>query len=162
MGNPDRRYPCNRPPGSGLLVLTNHHARRIMDLPPRPKRSNVFMDAHLNLGEPLSAAQLVRIRDISEGGARIQGKSPGVGVRIVITRGATQMPGRVVWTADRHFGMEFDEPVDVDAVLKAAPPKSPDRPVYAAALTSGLTHFRREAARGRTASFGQRLAGAGR
>jgi hypothetical protein len=133
-----------------------------MDLPPRAKRSNVFMDAHLNLGEPLSATQVVRIRDISAGGARIQGKSPGVGVRIVVTRGETELPGRVVWTADRHFGMEFDEPVDVDAVLKATPPKSPDRPVYAAALTSGLTHFRRETTRGRVPSFGQRQAGAGR
>lgn len=142
--------------------MTNHHARRIMDLPPRAKRSNVFMDAHLNLGEPLSAKQVVRIRDISAGGARIQGKSPGVGVRIVVTRGETEMPGRVVWTADRHFGVEFDEPVDVEAVLKAAPPKSPDRPVYAAALTSGLTPFRRESTRGRASSFGLRLAGAGR
>lgn len=132
-----------------------------MDLPPRAKRSNVFMDAHLNLGEPLSARQVVRIRDISPGGARIQGKSPGVGARIVVTRGETEMPGRVVWTADRHFGMEFDEPVDVDAVLKAAPPKSPDRPVYAAALTSGLTHFRSQPQRGRT-GFGLRLAGAAR
>lgn len=142
--------------------MINYHARRIMNLPPRAKRANVFMDAHLNLGEPLSAAQLVRIRDISEGGARIQGKSPGVGVRIVVTRGATEMPGRVVWTADRHFGVAFDAPVDVDDVLKAAAPKSPDRPVYAAALTSGLTHFRRETTRGRTTSFGQRVAGAGR
>ncbi|WP_311268848.1 PilZ domain-containing protein [Sphingobium sp. WCS2017Hpa-17] len=133
-----------------------------MDLPPRAKRSNVFMDAHLNLGEPLSAKQVVRIRDISAGGARIQGKSPGVGVRIVVTRGETDMPGRVVWTADRHFGMEFDEPVDVDAVLKAVPPKSPDRPVYAAALTSGLAHFQRYTPRGRATSFGQRLAGVAR
>lgn len=142
--------------------MLNHRARRNMDRPPRPKRSNVFMDAHVNLGEPLSASQPVRIRDISAGGARIQGKSPGVGAHIVVTRGETQIPGRVVWTADRHFGMEFDEPVDIDAVVKAAAPKSPDRPVYAAALTSGLTHFRREAPRGRITSFGQRTTGAGR
>jgi len=129
-----------------------------MDLPPRAKRSNVFMDAHLNLGEPFSATQIVRIRDISEGGARIQGKSPGIGARIVVTRGETAMPGRVVWTADRHFGMAFDEPVDIEAVLKATGRKSPDRPVYAAALTSGLTHFQRYTPRGRTASFGLRLA----
>jgi len=129
-----------------------------MDHPERAKRANVFMDAHLNLGEPLSAAQLVRIRDISEGGARIQGRSPGIGARIVVTRGETAMPGRVVWTADRHFGVAFDEPVDVDAVLKAASPKSPAKPVYAAALTSGLTHFQRAVPRGRpaSASFGLR------
>ncbi|WP_416462399.1 PilZ domain-containing protein [Sphingomonas sp. VDB2] len=133
-----------------------------MDFPPRARRANVFIDAHLNLGEPLSATQIVRIRDISEGGARIQGKSPGVGARIVVTRGETAMPGRVVWTADRHFGMAFDEPVDVESVLKATGRKSPDRPVYAAALTSGLTHFQRHTPRGRTASFGLRLAESGR
>ncbi|HUD91141.1 PilZ domain-containing protein [Sphingobium sp.] len=132
-----------------------------MDLPPRAKRSNIFIDACLNLGEPLSATQVVRIRDISEGGVRIQGKSPGVGARIVLTRGETEMPGRVVWTADRHFGVAFDEPINVDAVLKAAVPRSPERPLYAAALTSGLGHFHRQTPRGRK-TFGLRVAGAGR
>lgn len=131
-----------------------------MDLPPRSKRSNVFIDAHMNLGEPLSATQIVRIRDISVGGARIQGKSPGVGARIVVTRGETEMPGRVVWNIDRHFGVEFDEPVDVEAVLKSTVPKAPVKPVYATALTSGLTHFRRNPALGKVASssFGLRPA----
>ncbi|MEC3912517.1 PilZ domain-containing protein [Sphingobium sp. CR2-8] len=134
-----------------------------MDQTPRPKRSNVFMDAHLNLGEPLSASQLVRIRDISEGGARIQGKSPGVGARIVVTRGETAMPGRVVWTADRHFGVAFDEPVDVESVLKAAAPQSPAKPAYADALTSGLTHFRRNpVGRGSPSTFGLKRTATGR
>ncbi|WP_420144115.1 PilZ domain-containing protein [Sphingobium sp.] len=133
-----------------------------MELTPRAKRANVFIDAHVNLGEPLSASQLVRIRDISEGGARIQGKSPGVGARIVVTRGETAMPGRVVWTADRHFGVAFDEPVDVDAVLKTAGPKLAAQPLYAKSLTVGLTHARRRAMTGKTpaTSFGLRVAGA--
>jgi hypothetical protein len=132
---------------------------------PRPKRSNVFVDAKMNLGEPLSAAQDVRIRDISQGGARVQGRSPGVGTRVVIMRGETKMPGRVVWTADRHFGMAFDDPVDVDTVLKAIGPKAPNKPVYAAALTAGLTQTNHQGPRTRTLptptrpSFGLRTSG---
>lgn len=132
-----------------------------MDFPPRANRSSVFIDAHLNVGEPFSVPQIIRIRDISEGGARIKGKSPGVGARIVVIRGETEMPGRVVWTDKLHFGVAFDEPVDVAAVLKAAGPKAPGRPIYAAALTSGLAHVQRHAPRsGRasSASFGLRLA----
>ncbi len=110
-----------------------------MNLPPRAKRSTVFMDAHVHLGESLAARQLVRIRDISEGGAKVQGRSPGVGAHVTIMRGETEIPARVVWTMGQHFGVAFDEQIDVEAVLKAASPKAPDRPVYAKALTSGLT-----------------------
>lgn len=139
-----------------------------MDHPPRAKRSTVFMDAHVHLGESLAARQLVRIRDISEGGAKVQGRSPGVGARVTIMRGTTEIPARVVWTTGQHFGVAFDEPVDVEAVLKAACPKAPDRPVYAKALTSGLTpgpaQVRRTMPRTRTlpptnrSTFGLRLA----
>lgn len=138
-----------------------------MDLPPRAKRSTVFMDAHVHLGESLAARQLVRIRDISEGGAKVQGRSPGVGARVTIMRGATEIPARVVWTTGQHFGVAFDEPIDVEAVLKAVCPKALDRPVYAQALTAGLapglTHVRRTMPQMRTlpptnrSTFGSRV-----
>ncbi|WP_217894995.1 PilZ domain-containing protein [Sphingobium sp. Z007] len=128
------------------------------------------MDAHVHLGEPLSARQLVRIRDLSEGGARVQGRSPGVGAHITIMRGETEIPARVVWTTGQHFGVAFDEQVDVDAVLKAASPKAPDRPVYAQALTTGLAPVTSQARRAmpRTlppttrSTFGLRMASTGR
>ena len=137
-----------------------------MDLPPRAKRSTVFMDAHVHLGESLAARQQVRIRDISEGGAKVQGRSPGVGARVTIMRGETEIPARVVWTMGQHFGVAFDEQIDVQAVLKAASPKAPDRPVYAQALTAGLAHVqtRRNPAQSRAlppqgrVSFGVRMA----
>ena len=41
-----------------------------MDLPDRPKRSNVFMDANLEAEGQTSDIEVVRIRDISAGRCR--------------------------------------------------------------------------------------------
>jgi hypothetical protein len=164
LGATNAALGCNQSGDPELIPQVQHHARRIMDLPPRAKRSSVFMDAILDFGDPFAAPRVARIRDISEGGAKIQGRAPDIGARVVISRGATDIPGRVVWTADHHFGVAFDEQIDVEAVLKAAPPKAPDKPVYAAALTSGLAQVRRNGPRARPlfqsdrASFGLRPA----
>ena len=45
----------------------------------RPKRSNVFMAASLKTENDTSDVQLVRIRDISAGGAKVQGPMLDVG-----------------------------------------------------------------------------------
>ena len=108
-----------------------------MDHPERPKRANVFMDANLEAEGALSDVQMVRIRDISAGGAKVQGPAPEVGTRIVLTRGRFVIPARVAWVRDKQFGVEFEKPINVDEVMKAAgPAKAPDKPVYASALTS--------------------------
>jgi hypothetical protein len=141
-----------------------------MDLPDRPKRSNVFMDANLEAEGQTSDIEVVRIRDISAGGAKVQGVAPDVGTRIVLTRGRFTIPARVVWVGPTQFGVEFDKPINVDEVMKAAgPAKAPDKPVYASALTSDYPSQGRAAPRpsqpkptDRRPLFGLRVAGSNR
>lgn len=125
--------------GAFMTSIMNHLARGFMTLRSRAKRSSVFMDANLETGDPRYEIQLVRIRDISEGGAKIEATPPAIGASIVISRGAFILPGRVVWASDTHFGVEFERPIDVNKVMQAAgPAKAPGRPIHAVALTSGF------------------------
>ena len=80
----------------------------------RPKRSNVFMAASLKTENDTSDVQLVRIRDISAGGAKVQGPMLDVGTQIILTRGRFTIPARVVWCGDAQFGVAFDKPINVD------------------------------------------------
>ncbi len=125
----------------------------------RPKRSNVFMAANMKTQYDASDVELVRIRDISEGGARVQGPVLDVGTRIILTRGRFTIPARVVWCGDVQFGVAFDKPINVEDVMKATgPEKAPDRPVYASALTSDYPGQARGAPRGATARPADRRA----
>jgi hypothetical protein len=132
----------------------------------RPKRSNVFMAASLKTENDTSDVQLVRIRDISAGGAKVQGPMLDVGTPIILTRGRFTIPARVVWCGDAQFGVAFDKPINVDEVMKATgPEKAPDKPVYASALTSDYPGQAKASSHGtvrptdRRAVFGLRVTG---
>ncbi|MGB3929427.1 MAG: PilZ domain-containing protein [Sphingobium sp.] len=88
---------------------------------------------------PGAPMQLVRIRDISEGGAKLEGNAPAVGTAILLSRGIIEIAAKVVWTSRRYFGVAFDDPVSVEMVMRAAgQSRSPERPPHAAALTDGV------------------------
>jgi hypothetical protein len=135
------------------------------DWPPRPKRSSVFIDAALDHAAQKEPMQLVRIRDLSEGGAKIEGKAPPVGTNVVLSRGALEFPARVVWASGRFFGIAFDTPADMDQIMRATGvAKSPARPAHAAALTARYPTGDVGAQRRRTplpdrATFGLRVMG---
>ena len=70
----------------------------------------------------------VRIRDLSAGGARIQGDElPGVGTDALLKRGEFETFGHIAWIHDGHAGIEFDDPLsDAEvAALQAAPIHTP-------------------------------------
>jgi|UPI000830A949 hypothetical protein len=139
-------------------------AIHMTDRPPRPKRSSVFIDAAMDSQQPSASMQTVRIRDLSEGGAKIEGKAPPVGTTVLLSRGGIEIGARVAWVSDRYFGVAFDEPVAVEQLMRAvAKPGTPERPVYAAALTDGVgrSHpdlLRRRATPLDRAVFGLRVA----
>jgi len=135
-----------------------------MDRPPRPKRSSVFIDAAMDSQEQSKAVQQVRIRDLSEGGAKIEGKGPPVGTTVLLSRGVVEISAHVVWVSDRYFGVAFDEPVATEQLMRAAgQPRSPERPLHAAALTNGVGRPQPDLPRRRAtpldrATFGLRVA----
>ncbi len=66
----------------------------------------------------------VRIRDLSAGGARVQGEElPDEGTDVLLKRGEFETFGAVAWVHDGQAGIEFDEPLDEAEVarLRAAP-----------------------------------------
>ena len=55
----------------------------------------------------------VRIRDISSGGARIEGVDlPRPGSDVILERGGFQGFARVIWSHGNAAGIQFDEPLD--------------------------------------------------
>jgi hypothetical protein len=58
----------------------------------------------------------VRIRDLSPGGARIEGgELPPVGTDVLLKRGEFEAFGTVAWLADNQAGIEFEAELDEDA-----------------------------------------------
>lgn len=74
-----------------------------------PKRSRVFLSAHVNGGSgPVTA----RIRDISTTGALLESDfAPNDGDTLELTCGATALQGRVAWADRGWFGVEFFTPL---------------------------------------------------
>jgi hypothetical protein len=74
-------------------------------------RSNVFLSATLDTGR---ATYPVRIRNLSTGGAQIEGPSlPSVGVKVRLLRGSLSARGVLAWEANGQGGINFDSPVEV-------------------------------------------------
>jgi len=70
----------------------------------------------------------VRIRDLSAGGARVQGEElPEVGIDVLLKRGEFETFGTVAWIHDGQAGIEFEDPLgDAEvAELQAAPLHTP-------------------------------------
>ena len=57
----------------------------------------------------VTSESAVRIRDLSRGGARVEGLDlPPVGTDILLKRGAFEAFGTIVWIADTHCGIQFE------------------------------------------------------
>jgi hypothetical protein len=65
----------------------------------------------------------VRIRDLSSGGARIEGAEfPAVGADVMLKRGEAAVFGKVAWVSGNQAGVAFEEALDEaarDAVTSA-------------------------------------------
>ena len=76
----------------------------------------------------------VRIRDLSSGGARVEGAElPMVGTDVMLKRGDSDVFGAVAWVSGNQAGIEFEEMLD-DATLDAFT-SAPDMPVPSAGDT---------------------------
>jgi hypothetical protein len=57
----------------------------------------------------------VRIRDLSRGGARVEGSDlPEPGTDILLKRGRFEAFGTMAWVADNHGGIQFETSLDDD------------------------------------------------
>ena len=71
----------------------------------------------------------VRIRDLSPGGARIEGIDlPTVGTDVLLKRGGFEAFGTIAWIADNQAGVEFDAELDDEAYAALRQPQGLDRP----------------------------------
>ncbi|HEY0027356.1 MAG TPA: PilZ domain-containing protein [Allosphingosinicella sp.] len=80
------------------------------------KRARVLLAAKLRTG---SGGEIdVRLRDLSQKGALVEGKSlPPPGSEVVFHRGSITVPGRVAWTGEGKAGLEFAYGIDETEVL---------------------------------------------
>jgi hypothetical protein len=81
----------------------------------RSKRARVLLAAKLRSG---AAETDVRLRDLSQKGALIEGKCiPPINSEVVFCRGSICVPARVAWTSDGRAGLEFAYMIDETEVL---------------------------------------------
>ena len=75
-------------------------------------RTRLFLSATIRFDRATAA---IRVRDLSESGARIEGaRLPAVGTATQISRGQLTVSGMIVWRDSKGCGMRFDEPLDLD------------------------------------------------
>ncbi len=59
----------------------------------------------------------VRIRDLSSGGARIEGAElPAIGTDVMLKRGEADVFGEIAWISGNQAGVEFEEELDSAAL----------------------------------------------
>lgn len=98
-------------------------------------RDSLLMQAKVAMAgkpEPL----LVRVRNLSAGGMLAESPVPvvqGVVVEIEL-RNVGPVPGRIVWTGDRKFGIAFDRAINPQAVRRDVAPQKEDVPPTLAGL----------------------------
>ncbi len=95
-------------------------AHSFVDVPVAGKRSarraRVLLAAKLRTGSGYEID--VRLRDLSQKGALVEGKSlPPQGSETVFSRGSITVPARVAWTGEGRAGLEFAYPIDESEVL---------------------------------------------
>jgi hypothetical protein len=81
------------------------------------KRSRVFLVAEVDCGRgPIVA----HIRDISRSGALVEANpAPEPRTVVRLTCGDTTVEGRVAWSEDKHFGVEFSTPLLMGDLMDA-------------------------------------------
>lgn len=59
----------------------------------------------------------VRIRDIAPGGARVEATNlPEIGTDVLLKRGQEEVFGSIAWISGTHAGLEFEQPLDHEAL----------------------------------------------
>lgn len=82
-----------------------------LPLQPRAPRTKLLLAATI---ETDRGRANVRIRDLSDGGALLEGGAlPGVGQRIVLQRADHAVPAVVAWCAGDRCGVQFDRTISV-------------------------------------------------
>jgi len=82
-------------------------------------RSPVMLGATLELA---GEAQAVILRNLSAGGALIEGKwLPAQGSNVLFVRNDLRVPARVAWVEGRYAGVAFECPLDRGEVLRQIP-----------------------------------------
>ena len=80
----------------------------------RAKRTSLL--AKTALRDEAGGREDARIRNLSEkglGGVTKMRLDPGQNVTVML-QGIGSVPGRIVWTRGKSFGMEFADPIDLD------------------------------------------------
>lgn len=86
----------------------------------KSKRANVLLMASLELS---GTSTPVRMRNLSSNGALVEGEDlPVEGSELLFRKGDLAIKGRVVWTSDRHAGIVFARPLDLDQMMRHIPP----------------------------------------
>lgn len=74
----------------------------------------------------------IRIRDLSPGGARIEGADlPAIGTDVLLKRGEFEAFGQIAWISGNQAGIEFDEELDgdtLDLIHKVRDEEMPSEP----------------------------------
>jgi hypothetical protein len=92
----------------------------------RSRRSPVLLTATVDVD---GAAQPVKLRNLSEQGALIEGEAvPAEGSRTVFRRNDLKLQSEVVWVHGKYAGIAFDEPLERTDVLRQVPQREA-RPV---------------------------------
>lgn len=69
----------------------------------------------------------VRVRDVSPGGARLEGANlPRIGKDAVLRRGRFEAFGTIVWAGSSQAGIAFDQPLEPEDMMRLA--EAPDLP----------------------------------
>ena len=111
---------------SGRFRGRHLHAMAIDSNDPRSDpRSNVFLTATAYAG---ARSRPVRIRNLSVHGALLEGTSlPCDGSTVRLQRGSLIAVGEVAWQHDKHCGIRFNHPVNVEEWIKRAGPEGQQR-----------------------------------
>jgi hypothetical protein len=89
----------------------------------RSRRSPVLLAASIEVD---GAAVAVKLRNLSEEGALIEGDSlPAEGAETFFQRNELGLKGRVVWVHGKYAGVAFDTPLNRDEALRQIPKPRP-------------------------------------
>lgn len=106
----------------------------------RSNRSNVLLKASLEMS---GASHEVVLRNLSREGALVQGKAlPDSGSRVLFHRQGLSVPGTIAWSHRDYAGIEFDNPLFPNELLRHIPkaaPKMPPIPKRRPGLSTELT-----------------------
>lgn len=93
------------------MIDTQEGETGAMPLQPRPPRTKLLLAATI---EDAAGKAAVRIRDLSEGGALLEGGVlPNAGERLTLRRAELAVPATVAWRANGRCGVCFDRVISV-------------------------------------------------